>query len=235
MAKSKLNPEIVSILSHKTGLEESTVKKNIYLLRKDYPNLTSNALAQIYARSIDHSVIKKLSKEDRGTLPNIEIIKQKIKIKQKENKKKEKQLKIIEYETNDYFKKGHIEEINKTYSKGCYTSVHILSRKIIENLIREILSKKFPPTKKENKELYFDISQNRFKDFGIILKVLYDKRNYFESEKIKIIKRLYQKTKEFKDDSNDTTHSWYYLINSKKEIDDFDIQLIIELIKKLEK
>jgi len=235
MAKSKLNPEIVNMLAQKIGLSESTVKKNIYLLRKDYANCSPNALAQIFARSKGYSVIRKLSKEDRNTLPNVEFTKPTIKIKQKRSKKKEKQLNIIEYETNDYFKKGHIEEINKAYSNGCYTSVHILARKIIENLIREILSKKFPPTKKANKELYFDISQKRFKDFGVILRNLYDKRNDFEPDKIKIVQRLYQKTKGFKDDSNDATHSWYHLINKKKEIDDLNIQLIIELIKKLEK
>lgn len=69
----------------------------------------------------------------------------------------------------------------------------------------------------------------------IFLRNLYDKRNDFEPEKIKIIERLYQTTKRFKDDSNDATHSWYHLINKKKEIDDIDIQLIIELIKNLEK
>lgn len=234
MAKSKLNPEIVTMLSHRIGLAESTVKKNIYLLRKDYANCSANALAQIFARSRGQSVIKKLSKEDRNTLPNIEITKQNIKIKQKKSIKKEKQLKIIKYETNDYFKKGHIYEINKAYSKGCYISVHILARKIIENLIREILSKKYPPSKKENKELYYDIFQGRFKDFSVILKNLYDKRNDFEPEEIPIIKRLYQKAKKFKEDSNDATHSWYHLIENKKEIDDLNIQLIIELIKKLE-
>ena len=233
--REKLNPKILDYLKKKPGLAERTIKNKISLLRSDYPSCSLNAAAQIIAKSCGFSVMRMLSKEDRNTLPNIEVKKQKVSISQIKSFKKEKIIEIINYETNDYFKKGHIKEINKAYTKGCYTSVHILARKIIENLIREILAKKFPPQKKENKEFYFDISQNRFKDFGIILRNLYDKRNDFEPDKIKIIKRLYQTTKRFKDDSNDTTHSWYYLINSKKEIDDFDIQLIIELIKKLEK
>jgi len=229
-----INPKIVDYLVKKTGLAEGTIRKNISLIKSDYPSCTSNAAAQIFAKSRGFSLMQKLSQDDKITLSNIEFKKQKFVVNQKKSIKKEKTIKIFDYKTDDYFKKGHIEEINKAYTKGCYTSVHILARKIIENLIREILSTKYPPEKKVNKELYFDISQNRFKDFSVILKNLYDKRHDFDPEKIKIIERLNQKASKFKKDSNDATHSWYHLINNKKEIDDLDIQLIIELIKKLE-
>jgi len=106
---------------------------------------------------------------------------------------------------------------------------------IIENFIREILSNKYPPTTRENKELYFDIGRGRVHDFSVVLKNLYDKRNDYGIEKSAIIKRLYQKVKPFKDDSNDKVHSWYHLVGKKTEVDDLDIQTIIELIKKLEK
>ncbi|MFX0141482.1 MAG: hypothetical protein ACFFDN_48035 [Candidatus Hodarchaeota archaeon] len=232
--RAKLDPKIVNYLTKKTGLAEATIKKNISLLRADYPSCTPNAVAQIFARSRGSTVMRQLSQKDKNTLPHMEVSRQKITINQKQRPKKEDIKDMIIYETDDYFKKGHIKEINRAYTKGCYTSVHILARKIIENLIREILIKKFPPTTKNNKELYFNMAQNRFKDFSVILKNLYDKRNDFELHKIKVIERLYQKGKMFKDDANDATHSWYYLIESKKEIDELNIQAIIELIKKLE-
>ncbi len=235
MAKAKLTPKIISHLAKKTGLAKSTIRKNISLLRADYPSCTPNAVAQLFARSKGFTVMQKLSQEDKNTLPHTEVIEPRLKIKQKQGGKKEKIIQIINYDSNDYFKRGHIKEINRAYTKGCYTAVHILARKIVENLVCEILSQKFPPTKKQNKELYFDTSQRRFKDFSAILKNLYDKRHEFEDDKIKIIERLYQKAKEFKNDANDTTHSWYHLIETKKEIDDLNIQTIIELIKKLEK
>lgn len=235
MAKAKLNPKIISYLVKKTGLAESTIRQNISSSRADYPSCTPNAVAQLFARSRGFTVMQKLSQEDKSTLPHTEAIQPKLKIKQKQGRKKEKIIQIIDYDTDDYFKRGHIKEINRAYTKGCYTSVHILARKIIENLVCEILSKKFPPTEGLNKELYFDTSQRRFKNFSVILKNLYDKRHEFEDNKIKIIERLYQKAKKFKDDANDTTHSWYYLIETKREIDDLNIQTIIELIKKLEK
>jgi hypothetical protein len=231
MRKKSLNPNIDKYISDKTGLAESTVKKNIYLLQKNYATSTINAVAQIYAQSKDISVYRQLTEDDKNSLPNIELEKQVVKVKQNTTKKKEEIKIVIHFDSDDYFIKGHIKEINKAYTKGCYTSVHILARKIIENLIREILTKYFPPNKRENKELYFDINQNRFKDFGIILKNLYDKRGAFDPEKKKIIERLYQLAKKFKDDANDTTHSWYFLILRKKEIDDLNLQAIIELIK----
>lgn len=231
MSKKSLNPKIVEYLSDKTGLAESTIKKNIYLLKKNYSTSTINAVAQIYAQSKGFSVYRQLSEDDKSSLPNIEIEKQTVKVKQNTTKKKEEIRIVIQYDSSDYFIQGHIKEINKAYTKGCYTSVHILARKIIENLIREILTKYFPPSTRENKELYFDINQNRFKDFGIILKNLYDKRVSFDPDKKKIIERLYPLAKKFKDDANDTTHSWYFLIERKKDIDDLNLQMIIELIK----
>jgi len=231
MSQSKLDPDIVRFLSRKTGLAEATVKKDVYLLRRNYPTSTLNAVAQLYAVSKGLTIFRKLSKEDKATLPNIEVEKEKTRIKEKRPQKKEKDEIIITYVSDDYFIKGHIKEINKAYTKGCYTSVHILIRKVIENLIREILVKYFPPTSKANKELYFDIDRRRFKDFGVVLKNLHNKRHSFEPDKI--IERLCQKTKKFKDDANDATHSWYYLIERKREIDDLNSQSIIELINKL--
>ena len=63
----------------------------------------------------------------------------------------------------------------------------------------------------------------------------YSKRNEFAVEKIEIVKKLHTQAKALKDNANDKTHSWYHLVETKKEIDDLGIQTIIELIKQLEK
>jgi len=234
MIKNKLKSEIIKHLVKKTGLATGTIRKNISLLRRDYPSCTLNAVAQLFARSRGYTVMQKLSHEDKNSLPNTEIVESKIKIYKKNARKKDKIIEIIKYSTSDYFKRGHIGELNKAYSRGCYTSVYILARKIIENLICEILLHKFPPKSRKNKELYFDIDRKRFKDFNVILSNLYDKRHDFEPDKIQIIQRLYQKAKKFKEGANDATHSWYHLVEGKQEIDDLNLQAMIELIKKLE-
>lgn len=41
--------------------------------------------------------------------------------------------------------------------------------------------------------------------------------------------------KALKNDANNKTHSWYHLVEKKKEIDNLNLKAIIEIIKKLEK
>lgn len=232
--KAQLDSKIVDLLSKKIGLAPSTIQKEISLLRPNYPNCTPNAVAQIFALQRGKSVWQKLSPEDRNSLPNIEMDRRKTIIKSKPTQKRGKQTKIIvEYETDDYYIKGHIKEINKAYTYGCYTSVFILTRKVIENLIIDILREKFPPTSIDNKELYYSINQRRFKDFSVILENLRNKKYDFELGKDKTIDRLYSRAVKFKDDANDATHSWYNLIETSAEIDDLGIQSLIELIKAL--
>ncbi|MGD8456017.1 MAG: hypothetical protein PVF83_06515 [Anaerolineales bacterium] len=229
-----LDKKILTYLAKKTGKKEKTIRNNLSKLSANFPSTTQNGLAQIYAQQNGFSILNRLSKEDKQSIPNNKVINAAVTIKRKQFTTKRKIIELIKYDTDNYFVSGHIKEINKTYTNGCYTSVHILARKIIENKIREVLSNKFPPTTKENKELYFNISQNRFKDFSVILKTLYDKRKEFEPKKIKVIESLYKKAKKFKDESNDATHSWYSLIERKSEIDDLNLQSMIELIKQLE-
>ena len=235
MNKPKLKPEILKKLIEKSNLKEQTVRSRLSNLKRKYPRCTLNAVAQLFASQHGFSVMQKLSKEDKETLPNHEIERPLIKLEKKEIKKREKLLALIKYDTDNHFQKGHIDEVNRAYTKGCYTSAYILSRKVIENLVLDILRIKFPPSTLVNKELYYDINRKRYRDFEIILKNLYDKRHDFNVNSIKPIERLNQKAKNFKDGANDVTHSWYYLIESKKELDELELQSVIELIKQIQK
>lgn len=142
-------------------------------------------------------------------------------------------MKIVQYDTDSHFIKGHIDEINRAYNAKCYTSVFILSRKVVENLIIDILKKKFPEGIRENKELYFNISQSRLKDFGDILKNLRSKKDDFGTEN-KAVEKLCDLASALKDNANNKTHSWYHLVERQSEIDDLNLTAIFELVKKLE-
>ena len=63
-----LDPKIVKKLSEALGIYESTIRKDIYSLSKEYPQATKNAIAQIYATNKGVSVFRLLDKEDKGTL-----------------------------------------------------------------------------------------------------------------------------------------------------------------------
>jgi hypothetical protein len=143
-------------------------------------------------------------------------------------------IKLINYETTDPFKKGHIEELHRTYTYGCYTAVFILARKIVENLIIDIFKKNYPENTKENKELYFNIKQNQYHNFDKILENLKSKCNDFGTNN-KGVERLCTLAKELKNKANDKAHSWYHLVKKKKEIDDLNLQQIIDIIISLEK
>ena len=142
-------------------------------------------------------------------------------------------IEIVKYDTADHFIKGHIDELNRAYTFKCYTAVFILARKIVENLIIDILKKKFPERVKANKELYFDINQKRLRDFDDILKNLRGKKNDFGSEN-KAVERLCDLASKLKENANNKTHSRYHLVEKKKEIDDLNLNAVFELIKKLE-
>lgn len=234
MRIGELNPKILNHLVKNTDSKEGSIRSTISRWRSKYPHCTLNAVAQIYAQSKGITVNRWLSNEDRETLSHIEIEKQKIRVKQNQRKKTKRIITLIDYDTDHYFKKGHIQEINKAYTYGCYTSVYILTRKVVEGCVRDILVKKYPPRRKKNKELYYDIGRGRYKDFGVLLKVLFDHRHEFGPEKAKIIESLNDKAKKLSKLWNDAAHSWYHLVKNRREIDNLDIQYVIELIKKLE-
>ena len=236
MNRAQLNPKILEKLSKKLGLEKSTIRQQISRLKQRHARCTLNAVAQIYALKHGETVMQQLKQEDKETLPHIEQTKENIKVAIKPKKPIEKVKSLISYECTNYFIKGHIDEFNRAYNYKCYTGAYILSRKIIENLIIDILQKNYPPDASVlNKELYWDIKLKRFKDFSVILKNLYDKRQDFQPNKSKAIERLYQKAKEFKGLANDKTHSWFHLVQNAKEVEDLELQSMIELIKQIEK
>jgi len=229
-----LSREIIELLAKKLDQAEATIKKNVSLLAHEYPTVTPNGRAQLYAKKHGKTIWGKLRLQDRQSLPNIEVQKTKITLKQRQSKRKPISIiEIIKYDTNDPLRRGHIDEINRAYTYSCYTSAFILCRKVIENMVIDILRKKFPESTKENKELYYDVAQKRLKDFSIILKNLRAKSNEFDLEK-KLVERIAELAEGLKDKANDKTHSWFHLLRKPAELDNLDIQGLIDLIKRLE-
>lgn len=234
---SNLKPEIVTKLAKYTGLAESTLRKKISQNKIKNPSLTSNASAHFIARMHDKSLLQMLDDEDKNSLkgypdpqtthPKVKNVTSEVKNKRKPVNKKP----IITYQSDDYFIKEHIKETTRAYYAKCYTCVFILTRKILENLLIEIIRKKFP----SEPDLILHISANRYHDFSKILKNLYDKRAQFGIEGKSLIKRIHQVVKPFKDDANDKAHSWYHIVKLPTEVDDWQFDSIFELIMKLEK
>jgi len=228
----KLNPKIIEILKEKTHLSDNSIRHNISMIKRDYPQCTSNAAGQILARKHGTTIMQKLDKEDKVSLPNMEILPEKIPLKKQMPKRKERLFILVKYDTKDKYLKAHIDEINRAYTHKCYTSAFILCRKVIENLLVEVLRKKYPGKSKQERELYFNIDQGRIHDLKIIIKNLSNRASEFGPEN-KLVKLICEKSNKFKEDANDKTHSLYHIVEKKKEIDDKNPQSILDLIKVL--
>lgn len=230
----KLKKEILQHLSKKLGKKENIVQVRISETRRKYPALTLNAAAHIYAQKNGISILNKLDSEDRASLSTVGTKQeQSTPIVLRAGQKKPVFIMFFKYETKDRFQKRHIDEINKAYNCGCYTAVFILCRKVIENLVIDLLIKQFPESNKKNRELYFNTSQGRFHDFSVILDNLHKKRTSFPSSAKKPIERLHNRAKPFAKDANDKTHSWFH-VAGKKELDDMNAQEIVDLIQKID-
>ncbi len=228
---SRLNPEILKIIKKKTGMGEQAIRNAISTLKNTkFPRTTQNAAAQLFAQIRGFSVAQKLKTEDRNTLPNIELEKP-VKILRKENKspQKKKIIEFVTYTTQNKFLRAHLDEINRCYTHNCYTASFILIRKVIENLITEMIKKKFPNNTKQEKELYLDLAEGRTHDLSILIKNLRNKASAFDPQEKKLVLRILQLSEQFKDDANDKTHSLYHISN-KTELDNKNPQMIFDLI-----
>lgn len=227
-----LKQESLDFLKQKTNLTEKTIRNKIAMLRRKYPNVSVGGAAHMLAMQYGSSLVTKLSDEDKASIPNLELEASKVTLVKAKSRTKEKLETILNYDTTDPFIKGHVKEINRAFTHGCYTSVNILARKVVENLVIDILIAKYPPEKsKENKEKFYDVAKRRNKDFSEVLRNLHDSRHDFDPPKDKMIQRLYEKAKAFKNQANDKVHSWYYLVKTRKEIEDTEIQVMIDLIR----
>lgn len=229
----RLKPEILKHLKKKLGYKSESIQVQLSLLKRKYSGLTLNAAAQVYALKHNISILPKLSEKDKSSLnqANLSMI-SKREIQVPKSKKGLKTKIFLVYNTVDRFVKKHIEEINNAYSAKCYTATYILCRKVIENLIIEILKKQFPHSSKRN--LYEDTTNHRFLDFSVVLDNLFKQRTQFSITAKDAIERLKQTATPFRKDANSKTHSLFH-IASKTELDNADVQTIFELIVRIRK
>jgi len=234
MRKSELDPRILEWLKKrlKGKVSEHTIRPAISRIRRKNPSLTLNAAAEVFAKKYDESVQKFFNERDRDTFKTIKI--EKLSIPSSRPRSRREIIEIAKYDTNDKLLKAHLEEINKTYTFGCYTATFILCRKVLENLIiHHILKKKYPTKSQQHREKYFDPARNRFLDFAILLSNLRDSATDFNSEK-KLVERICDLADGFKETANEMTHSVYHIAR-KNEIDEKGFQQILDLIAVLEK
>lgn len=225
-----LNKEIREHLIKTLGITKGSLAALISKEKYMNPQLTPAAAAQMLASRKNKSIMRFLNDEDKKTLPNkhATAIPQ-MALYQRNNKggKQATPKPILVFPSADRFIERHINEINGTYHAGCCTATFILCRKVMENLITQILKKKFPNSK--DRALYEDTARHRSLDFSVVLDNFYKSRTKFSISATSAIDRIKQKATPFKNDANDKAHSLFH-IASKKEIEDANVQEIFDLI-----
>ena len=71
--KPRLSPKVLDFLHKRLGKSVTTVRSDISRLKRDCPQATLNAVAQIYAEQHGESVRRLIDKEDKMTIPYVKI------------------------------------------------------------------------------------------------------------------------------------------------------------------
>jgi hypothetical protein len=137
---------------------------------------------------------------------------------------------IIMGSANVFFKELE-HEINLTWKLGFYASALVLTRKFVENLLIEILRKKYPPDDKLNLHLYYVSKQQRFQDFSVLVDSLEKKRSDFGPDQ-PLVGKAIQLIRPFKWGANATAHSIVEFPN-EQIIRKYKIQQIVSLLEKI--
>jgi hypothetical protein len=231
---SRLNPQILDLLSQRTGKAKSTLRSYISRIRSENPTLTSNAAAHLLAKDSGSSLLQKLDQDDRDSLKGIQrenTTTSASKVSQPSRKRtSRRQATLIRFDSTDYFIREHISELNRAFAARCFTCVYVLYRKVIENLLIDILKARFP----KERDLVFDKGRGRYHDFSVVLDNLFQRRSSFTADGKKAIERMRQLVTPLKADANDKAHSWFHIVKSESEIDAHRLQQILELVKVLE-
>ena len=138
---------------------------------------------------------------------------------------------FIEIDFDDLFYNELRDEINKAYQMRLFTSVMLLSRKLFENLIIEILRMKYPPKYSGNLEIYYFERDQKFQNFTILLMNIEERKSDFTLDE-NIITEIISLIKPFRKKANSSAHS-IIIVSNEKNISKHDIPRISSLLFKL--
>lgn len=148
-------------------------------------------------------------------------------------------LEISENDIPDPFYKELIRLINKCYVYEIYPAVLIFSRKLLENLLIDILRKKYGM---QHLELFYDKKRRRFLSFNDLLKNFEDKLNDFKIIVPNLDKELIRKINEFREAGNSSAHSLELnnekvkkLVNDKQGDLEYIVKVLIRIYNNIPK
>lgn len=129
------------------------------------------------------------------------------------------------------------DEINLAFNNPeLPNAVLVLSRKLIENLVSNLLEYKFGP---EKIGLFYNVAQRRAHDFSILLDNLKENRSAFEPDHQELIDKFLKilSDTDFRREANSKTHKVMEYLESMREISKLKIidmtQILLQLIDRV--
>jgi len=109
----------------------------------------------------------------------------------------------IENTTDDFYDEL-IENINKCYRIGVYDGTFVLTRKLLENLVIDLLRKEYP---KSYLRIYYILEQHRFRNFSDLLEVFEYRLKDYQSYSNGMTDELITNINRFRESANADAHS----------------------------
>lgn len=136
---------------------------------------------------------------------------------------------------DDFYKKL-IDEINQAYNLQLPISLSVLIRKLFENLIVDVLRKKYGT---DELKLYYDQHRRRFQDFSVLLKNLEAKLPDFHYISASLNKDFISQLNWYRETGNSGAHSidtnsvTIVKYKTKKDEINSNIQLLVRVLKNI--
>lgn len=122
------------------------------------------------------------------------------------------------------------DEINICYDHNHPNAAFFLCRKIVENLVFNILEKKFS----SRIDLWYDQKHKIRHSFSVLIKNLYDERNNFGKPNVKTyIEKFNTEVGSFRKEANTKAHNVFEYLGDKKDLNKFKIKDLVQLLMKI--
>ncbi len=138
----------------------------------------------------------------------------------------EETTKLLNIELNDEHYRKLKNEINATFKHGLFISAFMLSRKLIENLMIDILRTRFPAVSNENIELYFDTEHKVHKDFNLLLDAFEQQKEEIPIDTEELIEFI-EELNSFRLKEDESSHS-FNKIPDQNTIRKYNVEGVIE-------
>lgn len=129
-----------------------------------------------------------------------------------------------DYPQNFYVKLE--SEINDCYRTNLPNAAFFLCRKLVENLLFNVLEKQFP----KEVDLYFDTKKNWQRTFSELIHNIHLNKRRFKPSLKPYIEKLYKIIEPFRKEANLKAHRVYEYIKNKQDLTKFHINDIVQLL-----